>query len=151
MTDLRRTDELSVTGIECFGRHGVFEHERRDGQTFVVDLTLGLDSRPAAVSDDLHDTVDYGSLVARVKAVVESDPVDLIETLAERISDVCLLDDRVEWARVTVHKPGAPIEATFADVTLTITRPMPRHQPSHQPDHRSDVLLERSELPSNEV
>jgi dihydroneopterin aldolase len=58
-----------------------------------------------------------------VKAAVESDPVDLIETLAERISGVCLLDDRVEWARVTVHKPGAPIAATFDDVTLTITRP----------------------------
>ena len=77
----------------------------------------------------MHDTVDYGSLVAQVKAAVESDPVDLIETLAERISDVCLLDDRVEWARVTVHKPGAPIEATFADVTLTITRPITDVEP----------------------
>ena len=115
-------DLLSVTGIECYGHHGVFEHERREGQTFLVDLTLGLDTRPAAASDDLHDTVDYGSLVEQVKAAVESDPVDLIETLAERISGVCLLDDRVEWARVTVHKPGAPIAATFADVTLTITR-----------------------------
>ncbi len=69
-------DELSVTGIECFGHHGVFEHEKRDGQTFVVDLVLGLDTRAAAASDDLHDTVDYGSLVAHVKAAVESDPVD---------------------------------------------------------------------------
>jgi dihydroneopterin aldolase len=119
------TDELSVLGIECFAHHGVFGHERREGQVFVVDLTLGVDTRPAAASDDLHDTVDYGSLVAQVKAAVESDPVDLIETLAERISDVCLLDGRVEWARVTVHKPDAPIEATFADVTLTITRPAP--------------------------
>jgi dihydroneopterin aldolase len=117
------TDELSVTGIECFGHHGVFEHERRDGQPFVVDLTLGIDTRAAAASDDLHDTVDYGSLVARVKAAVESQPVDLIETLAERITGVCLLDDRVDWARVTVHKPNAPIDAAFADVTLTITRP----------------------------
>jgi dihydroneopterin aldolase len=116
-------DQLSVTGIECFAHHGVLEHERREGQRFVVDLTLGLDTRPAAASDDLHDTVDYGSLVGQVKAAVESDPVDLIETLAERISGVCLLDDRVEWARVTVHKPRAPIAATFADVTLTITRP----------------------------
>ena len=102
----------------------MFEHEQRDGQVFVVDLVLGIDTRSAAASDDLHDTVDYGSLVAHVKAAVESDPVDLIETVAQRISDVCLLDDRVEWARVTVHKPGAPIEATFADVTLTITRPI---------------------------
>jgi 7,8-dihydroneopterin aldolase/epimerase/oxygenase len=116
-------DELSVTGIECFAHHGVFEHERREGQVFLVDLTLGLDTRPAAASDDLHDTVDYGSLVAQVKAEVESDPVDLIETVAERISGVCLLDTRVQWVRVTIHKPGAPIAATFADVTLTITRP----------------------------
>jgi dihydroneopterin aldolase len=65
-----------------------------------------------------------------VKAAVESDPVDLIETLAERISGACLLDDRVHWARVTVHKPDAPIDATFADVTLTITRPTAARSPS---------------------
>jgi dihydroneopterin aldolase len=127
------TDELSVTGIECFAHHGVFAHERREGQVFVVDLVLGLDTRPAARSDDLHDTVDYGSLVARVKAAVESDPVDLIETLAQRISDVCVSDDRVDWARVTVHKPAAPIDAVFSDVTLTITRSSP------QPNEGSEV------------
>jgi dihydroneopterin aldolase len=117
------TDRLTVTGIECFGHHGVLESERRDGQTFLVDLTLGLDTRPAATSDDLSDTVDYGGLVLAVKAAVESDPVDLIETLAHRIAGVCLLPDRVEWVEVTVHKPGAPIPTTFGDVTLTITRP----------------------------
>jgi dihydroneopterin aldolase len=119
------TDELAVTGIECYGHHGVFDFERREGQIFVVDLVLGIDTAPAAASDDLHDTVDYGSLVAQVLAAVEKDPVDLIETLAQRIADVCLLDDRVEWARVTVHKPDAPIEAAFSDVALTITR---RHE-----------------------
>lgn len=120
------TDELAVLGIECFGHHGVFEFEKREGQTFVIDLALGIDTTPAAASDDLRDTVDYGSLVAAVKNAVEQDPVDLIETLAQRIADVCLLDDRVEWARVTVHKPDAPIEATFGDVALTITRRTPR-------------------------
>jgi dihydroneopterin aldolase len=116
------SDELSVLGIECRGHHGVFDFERREGQPFVVDLTLGLDTAPAAASDDLRDTVDYGSLVAAVQAAVETDPVDLIETLAQRIADVCLADDRVEWARVTIHKPDAPIDATFSDVALTITR-----------------------------
>jgi dihydroneopterin aldolase len=116
------TDELAVIGIECFGHHGVFEFERREGQAFVIDLALGIDTVSAAASDDLRDTVDYGSLVASVQAAVETDPVDLIETLAQRIAGVCLLDGRVEWARVTVHKPDAPIEATFADVALTITR-----------------------------
>lgn len=116
------TDELAILGIECFAHHGVFEFERREGQVFRIDLVLGVDTRPAAASDDLQDTVDYGSLVAAVKAAVERDPVDLIETLAQRIADVCLLDSRVEWVRVTVHKPDAPIEATFADVALTIRR-----------------------------
>lgn len=116
------TDELVVRGIECHAHHGVFEHERREGQTFVIDVALGVDSTPAAASDDLRDTVDYGSLVAQVKAAVEKDPVDLIETLAQRIADICLWDARVQWARVTVHKPDAPIDATFSDVALTITR-----------------------------
>ena len=116
------TDELQIRGIECFGHHGVFDFERREGQVFILDLVLGLDTRLAARSDDLHDTVDYGSLVSSAKAAVENDPVDLIETLAQRIADVCLLDDRVEWAKVTVHKPDAPIDATYSDVALTITR-----------------------------
>jgi 7,8-dihydroneopterin aldolase/epimerase/oxygenase len=118
----RLPDELSVLGIECFAHHGVMEFERAEGQPFVVDLTLGLDTRSAAGSDDLRDTVDYGSLVMKVKAAVETDPVDLIETLAQRVADVCLLDDRVAYAKVTVHKPTAPIRATFSDVALTITR-----------------------------
>jgi len=115
-------DELAVTGIECWAHHGVFEFEKREGQTFVVDLVLGIDTSPAAASDDLRDTVDYGSLVADVKAAVERDPVDLIETVAQRIADVCLSDDRVQWVRATIHKPDAPIQATFGDVALTITR-----------------------------
>jgi len=115
-------DELSITGVECFAHHGVFDFERREGQVFVVDLVLGIDTRPAAASDDLADTVNYGTLVDDVKAAVERDPVDLIETVAQRIADVCLLDTRVEWARVTLHKPDAPIDATYSDVALTITR-----------------------------
>jgi dihydroneopterin aldolase len=116
------TDELQIRGIECYGHHGVFDFERREGQVFILDLVLGLDTRLAATSDNLHDTLDYGSLVTSAKAAVENDPVDLIETLAQRIANVCLLDDRVEWAKVTVHKPDAPIDATYSDVALTITR-----------------------------
>jgi len=89
---------------------------------FRVDLSLGVDTLPAARSDDLHDTVDYGSLVTAVRQAIEQEPVDLIESLAQRIADICLTDPRVEWTEVTVHKPEAPIEATFSDVTLTIHR-----------------------------
>jgi dihydroneopterin aldolase len=119
------TDRLAVMGIEAVGHHGVFDFERREGQVFVVDLVLGLDTRAAADTDDLRDTVDYGSLVTKVRRAVETDPVDLIETLAQRIATVCLDDERVNWTEVTVHKPHAPIEATFTDVALTISRSRP--------------------------
>ena len=116
------TDRLAVYGVEAVGHHGVFDFERRDGQVFKVDLVLGLDAAPAARSDDLQDTVNYGSLVTAVKKAVETDPVNLIETLTQRIADVCLTDSRVQWTEVTVHKPDAPIDATFSDVALTIFR-----------------------------
>ncbi len=115
-------DRLALVGIEAVGHHGVLDFERREGQVFSVDLVLGVDTRPAAESDHLQDTVDYGSLVTAVKQAVETDPVDLIETLAQRIANVALSERRVQWAEVTVHKPDAPIEATIADVALTIFR-----------------------------
>ncbi|WP_082533688.1 dihydroneopterin aldolase [Marmoricola sp. Leaf446] len=115
-------DRLAVRGLRFRGHHGVLEHEKRDGQDFLVDLELRLDTRPAAQTDDLQDTVDYGSLVDQVRAVVEGDPVDLIETLAQRIADVCLTRSAVVEVDVTVHKPHAPIQATFDDVALTINR-----------------------------
>jgi 7,8-dihydroneopterin aldolase/epimerase/oxygenase len=118
----RPPDRLSITGIEAFGHHGVFDFERRDGQPFVVDLVLGVDTSAAAVSDDLADTVDYGTLTMQVKQAVEQHPVDLVETVAQRVADICLADDRVGWAEVTLHKPQAPIDAPFADVALTIHR-----------------------------
>ncbi len=114
-----------MRGLAIHGHHGVFEHERRDGQEFVIDLVLGVDTRVAARSDDLQDTVDYGTLVDEVRTAVADDPVDLIETLAQRIADVCLRNALVDTVEVTVHKPHAPIQATFEDVALTINRSRP--------------------------
>ncbi len=121
----RKTDRLAITGVEVFAHHGVFDFERRDGQKFVIDLILGLDTTPAAASDDLKDTVDYGSVVARVVESAASEPVDLIETLAQRLADVVLREPGLEWVEITLHKPSAPIDATFDDVALTITRSRP--------------------------
>ncbi len=115
-------DRLAVSGIEVFAHHGVLDSERRDGQRFVIDLVLGVDSAAAAASDDLTDTVDYSSVVTDVVEAAASDPVDLIETLAQRIADVVLAVSGVRWTEVTLHKPHAPIDATFSDVALTITR-----------------------------
>ena len=118
MTD----DRLSLTGLRVFGRHGVFDHERRDGQDFVVAAVLLLDPGPPTASDDLADAVDYGTLAQRLAAVVGGDPMNLIETLADRLAQVCLTDDRVTEAQITVHKPGAPIPLTFDDVAVTVVR-----------------------------
>jgi dihydroneopterin aldolase len=115
-------DRITLTGLTVRGHHGVFEHERRDGQDFVVDATLWLDSKPAAASDDLADTVDYGGLAEKLATVVEGEPVNLIETLAARLAELCMADERVIAAEVTVHKPQAPIEREFADVAVTARR-----------------------------
>lgn len=131
MTDPHRTeagaelagmDRIALRGLRARGRHGVFEYERHAGQEFVVDVVLGVDTGPAAASDDLADTVDYGTLATDVVAIMAGDPVDLIETLADRIARRCLADSRVGAVEVTVHKPEAPVPVPFADVTVTITR-----------------------------
>jgi dihydroneopterin aldolase len=117
------SDQIRLNGLTVRGRHGVLEQERRDGQTFVIDVRLQVDTRSAAVSDALVDTVDYGQLAQRLAAVVSGPPMALIETLAERLAEVCLEDDRVTRAEVTVHKPQAPIPLVFGDVAVTIVRP----------------------------
>ncbi|MGL3149339.1 dihydroneopterin aldolase [Microbacterium sp. A82] len=116
------TDVIQLTGLTVFGRHGVFEHERESGQEFVIDLSLHLPLTDAAASDDVTDTVHYGELAENVAAVVAGEPVNLIETLAQRIADVALADRRVQQVTVTVHKPHAPIALTFSDVSVQITR-----------------------------
>jgi dihydroneopterin aldolase len=115
-------DRITLTGLRVRGHHGVFDHERRDGQDFVVDAELELDTAAAARTDDLADTLDYGALAGALAAVVAGEPVNLIETLVARLADTCLADARVRAATVTVHKPNAPIPLTFADVAVTIRR-----------------------------
>lgn len=115
-------DEIRLEGLRVFGRHGVFAHERENGQDFVIDLTLHVEATRAAATDDVADTVHYGEVADAVAAIVAGDPVDLIETLAQRIADRVLRFDGVQAVRVTVHKPQAPIAQQFTDVSVTITR-----------------------------
>ena len=122
MTDRARTDRITLTGLRVRGRHGVFDFERADGQDFVVDVELEFDTTAAAASDDLADTVHYGELAEALAAVIAGEPVNLLETLADRLCRVCLADTRVAAATVVVHKPQAPIALSFADVSVTIRR-----------------------------
>jgi dihydroneopterin aldolase len=117
------SDRIALRGLRVHGRHGVLPEERENGQDFVVDAVLKLDTRAAAASDALGDTVDYGTLAQRLADVVAGEPCDLIETLAQRLAEVCLADERVFEVEVTVHKPQAPIEVPFEDVAVTVVRP----------------------------
>lgn len=116
------TDRIELRGLRVRGHHGVFDHERRDGQDFVVDLTVWVDLAPAAASDDLADTLDYGSLAQRAAGIVGGEPCDLIETVASRIASDVLTDPRVESVEVVLHKPQAPIPLEFADVAVVARR-----------------------------
>ncbi len=131
------SDVIKLSGLTVRGRHGVFAFEREQGQDFVVDVVLELDLAPAAASDDVTDTVHYGELAEALVAVIAGEPVNLIETLADRLVRVCLGDPRVGAATVTVHKPQAPIPHDFADVAVTVRRerdsPAGAHPPAVRP------------------
>ena len=116
------SDSIRLTGLRATGFHGVFDHEKRDGQEFVIDAVLEVDLRAAGASDDLADTVDYGTLAQALHDDVTGEPLDLIEALAERLAATCLRDRRVTAVEVTVHKPQAPVPVPFGDVTVTLRR-----------------------------
>lgn len=112
-------DRITLTGLRMHGHHGVHEHERAHGQEFVVDATIWLDLGPAAATDRLSATLDYGALAQRAARIISGQPCNLIETVAARIATDLLTDQRVEAVEVTVHKPQAPIPLPFADISVT--------------------------------
>ena len=115
-------DRIELRGLRIRGHHGVFDHERRDGQDFVVDITVWVDLAAAAASDDLADTLDYGALAQRAADIVAGPPRKLIETVAAEIADGVMADERIHAVEVVVHKPSAPIPLTFADVAVMTRR-----------------------------
>ena len=116
------SDRIEIAGIEAFGRHGLLAAEQRDGQRFIVDVVLDVDTAAAAAADDLSRTVDYADVAQRLHDVVTGEAVGLLETLAQRLADVCLTLEPVRRVLVTVHKPDAPMPVPFDDVAVTIER-----------------------------
>lgn len=115
-------DRIRIERLHVRANHGVHEHERIDGQDFYIDAEVWADTRRAAASDDIDDTVHYGHLMRAIHAAAAADPVDLLEALAERLIEVCFGFRGVEAARITVHKPQAPVKLEFADVTVSVLR-----------------------------
>ena len=115
-------DRIAIRGLTAYAHHGVYAFERRQGQTFRCDAVLEVDTVPAANSDDLQFTVNYAELAQRLYTALSTEPVDLLETLAQRLADVCLSYEQVEAVELTVHKPEADLGVPFDDVSVTIRR-----------------------------
>lgn len=115
-------DRIELRGLTVRGNHGVFAHERRDGQDFIVDITVWFDQLRAAASDDLANTVDYGALAQGAADIVAGPARDLIETVAAEIAEHVMTDQRIGAVEVTLHKPSAPIPLVFHDVAVVARR-----------------------------
>ena len=115
-------DRIAVRGVRAHAHHGVYGFERERGQAFRVDAVLELDTSAAAAEDALSRTVNYADIAQKLRAVLAGEPVRLLETLAQRLADVCLADERVEAVEICVHKPEAELGVPFDDVTVTIRR-----------------------------
>ncbi|MBR7193979.1 dihydroneopterin aldolase [Gordonia sp. SCSIO 19800] len=115
-------DRIELRGLKVRGNHGVFDHERANGQDFYIDVVLWLDLRAAGESDDLADTVDYGTLAQQVAGIVGGEPRNLIEKVGAEVAESIMTDERIDACEVTVHKPSAPIPLTFDDVAVVTRR-----------------------------
>lgn len=113
------SDQIRITGLTLHGYHGVFDAEKRDGQTFVVDLAIDVDARQAGTTDTLGHTVDYSRVTDAVAAVVTGESVDLIETLAYKVADTVRAFEGVVAVEVTIHKPDAPVGHPVSDISFS--------------------------------
>lgn len=147
-------DIIKIVGLTATGHHGVYSFERRDGQPFSVDVIMYVDTRGAASGDDLELTVDYSEVATDVNAVLAGPPVFLLETLAQNIAEVVLAYEPVQIVEVVLHKPNAPINYEFSDVTMTIRRSRdevtPRRRPRLEARHRAQVDVSEPSMPKAE-
>ena len=118
-------DRIELRGLRLLGVHGALDEERGRAQPFEVDLDVEADLAAAARSDDLSDTVDYGALVEAMARVVGSERYALLESLAERIAEVALADERVQAVSVAVRKLRPPVAADLGTAGVRITRVRP--------------------------
>lgn len=117
-----RVDQVAVRGIRGRGRHGVLDHEKRDGQDFSVDVVMHVPTVRAGRSDRLVDAVDYSEVAATAHRILTGPSLDLVEAVAEQIAAAVMADHRLLAVDVTVHKPQAPVGVPFDDVTVSVRR-----------------------------
>jgi 7,8-dihydroneopterin aldolase/epimerase/oxygenase len=123
-------DRIFIRGLSMHAYHGVMSHEAKVGQTFTIDLDLDIDLSDAARSDKVKDTVSYADVASCVSDAFNEQRFKLIEAAAGGIADAILVRfARVRTVAVTIHKPHAPIAATFSDVGVTLVRSRQKTKP----------------------
>ena len=116
-------DVISIRNYDVFAYHGVLDEEQRDGQTFYVSVDIEFDCRAAGISDDLNKTVNYAEVASLIEREMTAKSYNLIEACAERLAGEILRVFPVPSAvTVEIHKPNAPIDGRFDDVSVRIRR-----------------------------
>lgn len=123
MRDFKNKDRIILEGLAFYGYHGVMLEENKLGQRFRIDLELGIDMDSAAKSDDVGTTVHYGHVYNSVKAAFEEKRFKLIEALGHHII-VRLFEefDKLDWIRIRVRKPEAPLPIVAGEVAIEMLR-----------------------------
>ncbi len=120
--NINRTGVILIKGLELYSYHGCFDFEKEKGQSFLVDLEIKTDLHRAGISDKLEDTINYGQVANVASEIFKKEHFNLIEAAAENLARRLLLSfDKIGEITVTVHKPNAPIEVPFEDVTVSVT------------------------------
>lgn len=115
-------DVIHLSGLEVFAHHGVFDHERENGQRFVIDADIEWDGSVAAESDALADTLDYAAVAVAIRDAVAGEPVDLLEALALRVMKAIFAFEKAEAIILTLHKPDVLMPVDIAGVSITVRR-----------------------------
>lgn len=113
---------IELLGIELYGLHGVLEHERREGQRFLVDLELDVADVRAASTDRIEDAVDYRDVVATVVEVSDTTAYHLLEALATALADELLARLPVTRVRVRVRKPDVVLPRPVEHAAVVVER-----------------------------
>lgn len=116
------SDFIEIHGIAGFGYHGLFEHERKNGQSFSADVKLELKKKKVFKSDSIDDAVDYSKVINAVHEIIVGEPVNLIERVAELIAQALLKTFPIKSVEVIVHKSNAPVGVPVGDIAVRIKR-----------------------------
>ncbi len=115
-------DKITLTGLKVFGYHGVLKKERKKGQEFIVDVSVSYKMNKAVDTDNIKYAVNYSQIAMIVKEVIEGEPKNLIEKVADDIANKIIEKFDVKIVRVTLHKPNAPLDVIFDDVSVSVER-----------------------------